>query len=184
MNVILLLLQAYLAVVLGISGLAKAVNPRQFAATLQRQRILPDWSIECISYLVPWLEMVLALLLVVGVLPIVIGIITMLVFMSFLTIEIIVLKTNRHKQCGCYGMAHRQKVDEASVAVSTIFIILASFNVWGTIFWEPVAALWRIPGIIVFGLGSTWLLTRIIHNLVVARRKNMSLTNESSVQLA
>ncbi len=81
-------------------------------------------------------------------------------------------------------MAHRQKVDGASVTVSAIFIGLAGFNLWGTIFWEPVATIWRIPMIVVFGLGSVWLVLRTLHNVVVARRKNTSLGNRNSVQPA
>ncbi len=83
MNISLLLVQVYLASILGVSGLAKAVNPKQFASTLQYQRILPEWSIDWISYLVPWLEITLAILLVMGVLPIAVSMITMLIFISF-----------------------------------------------------------------------------------------------------
>lgn len=174
MNAILLLLQVYLATVLGVSGLAKAVNSKQFAVTLRSQRILPNWSIDWISYLVPWLAMLLALLLVVGVLPIVVGTITLLIFISFLIIEIILLKTKRNQQCGCYGMAHPQKVDEASVTVSIIFVTLAGFNLWGTLSWGIVSSLWRIPVIVSLSIGSIWLSIPTMRDLIQAHRKNVS----------
>jgi hypothetical protein len=166
MAVILLVVQTYLAVILGVSGLAKAIDSNQFASTLYRQRILPFWSIKGVSRSVPWLEVGLAILLVLEFSAIVVNLLVLTLFSCFLIIEIILLNTKRSKECGCYGAAYQHNVDAASVVVSSLFVGLAGFSLWGTLFVEPVSLIWRAVISILFGSGGFWLIFKIfLHRL-------------------
>jgi uncharacterized membrane protein YphA (DoxX/SURF4 family) len=93
LSILLLFVQVYLATVLGVSGLAKVVNPEQFAATLRRQRVLPAWGIKTTSRVVPWLEIALAVLLILGIYAVPVSISVFAVFVCFLVIETVLLTT-------------------------------------------------------------------------------------------
>jgi hypothetical protein len=161
MNVLLLGIELYLAAMLGVSGLAKIEHPGHFAATLRRHRILPNWTIEGVSRIVPWLEVVIAVLLVVGLAPVPTALFTVLLFTSFLTIEVMLVVTNRATECGCYGLAYSQKVDYASIVASIFLVSVAILHLWGIIQFEPVAMFLRFLAILLFGSASSWLVWRM-----------------------
>ena len=112
MSLLLLFLSLYFAAMLGVSGLAKAEHPKQFAVTLRRHNIFPYWSITSISRIVPWLEILVAILLITNLLTILTSALVFLFFLSFLVIEIILVVEKRATECGCYGVAYPQKLME------------------------------------------------------------------------
>lgn len=161
MTFILLALELYFAVMLGVSGLAKMEHPDRFADTLRLHRILPEWSIKGVSLLFPWFETLLAAVLIAGVAARVTASIVLGVFLLFLLIESILVVTKRATECGCYGVAFRQKVDGASIAVSTILVILAIIHLGMILAGVTVPWSWRLP-ILLFLMGaSLWLFWRI-----------------------
>lgn len=162
MNVLLLGLELYFAAMLGVAGLAKIKHPEQFAATLRRHRILPAWSIVGVSRAVPWLEVAAAASLIAGTAPVATAALVLMFFVSFLVIETILVVAKRATECGCYGVAYPQKVDEASVATSLVLVSAAAFHLWAVAWVEPISTEWRLPVIVLFGGAGCWLLWRIM----------------------
>ncbi len=130
MQFLILALDCYFAAVLGIAGLAKMDDPAPFAALLRRQRLLPAWSVGTISRLVPWLEIAIAGALLSGIATIVVAAFTLLVYASFLVIQILLLATKHGGDCGCYGAASPHRVERASVGTAALLACLASVHLW------------------------------------------------------
>lgn len=59
-------LTCYFAVVLGVAGLAKLDQPDVFANSLRQYRLLPYWSLNPISRVVPWVELAASVALITG----------------------------------------------------------------------------------------------------------------------
>lgn len=161
MSLALLGIELYLAAMLGVSGLAKVEQPGHFAATLRRHRILPAWSIPAVSRVLPWLELAVACSLVAGVVLRPAAVLVLVLFASFLVVEVVLVVTKRATDCGCYGVAYPQKVDRASIMVSAVFVTLAAFHLWAVTGVAPVSADWRLPGIAIFGAAVCWALWRM-----------------------
>lgn len=163
MSILLLSIQIYLAAILGVSGFAKIVDLETFAATLRNQRVLPIWGGKAVSRVVPWFEIALAILLVLGVFDVLINMLMFATFTCFLMIEIILVKTKRSRECGCYGIAYRRQVDNASLVVSSVFVVLAGFSLWGAFLVEPVNLVWRMSMSLIFGLCGLWLVSKTLY---------------------
>lgn len=158
MHLALVAIEIYLAIILGVSGLAKAEYPDQFEATLRRHGILPKRTLWAASRFIPTLEIVVAALLVSGVAALLSAALALCLFLGFLVTEIILLSTRRSNECGCYGVAFPRKVDPAGVAASTILVSLAAFHLSEVTQVTSVPWDWRLPGIVVLGGGMLWLL--------------------------
>lgn len=159
-------LDLYFAAILGISGLAKAADPSSFAITLRRQRILPIRSIATASNVFPWVEVVVAVALLLGVVPVLTAALTLALFVGFLIVDVILLITKRVTDCGCYGSARKQTVGSASVMTASVLVALAALHVWTGIHEGTVGWLWRLPALIIFWAVGCWL----GHRVMIRRR--------------
>jgi len=162
MHLLRFLLDCYLALVLGISGMAKIDRPRLFAVTLRRHGILPGWSIDPVSRGFPWIEVLVAYALIANVMPMFIAIATLVFFGGFLAIEGILVAMKRTVDCGCYGGAHRQQVDGASVATSMLLVVFAVVHLRlvaheGSVDWQ-----WRLVAGIAFVIAGLYLVQRSV----------------------
>ena len=161
LEAIVLPLDLYFSAMLGVAGIAKLRQPSAFAATLRRHRILPPWSISPVSRGLPWVQVAIALLLVSGSFPIVTSIAALALLVSFLMTECILLATKRATDCGCYGVAYRMKVDGASVAASSILVLLALVRLLLTSTTAAVEpSLWRFSAAALVLTLGTWFLWR------------------------
>lgn len=156
------LLNLYFAAMLGIAGLAKLDSPESFAITLRQQRILPIWSVSAISRLLPYVEVVLACMLVVGIVPTFTAATVLLLFISFLGVKLLLALTNPGASCGCSGATQSQVVDNASLLVSCVLIALAVLQLWTTIWVVPISWTWRLLGILVFNVSSLPMVWRVV----------------------
>lgn len=130
MQFLTLTLDCYFAAMLGVAGLAKLDDPAPFAATLQRQRLLPAWSVGPISRLLPLLEIAIAGALLSGIAAIVVAALTLLVFAGFLVVQMLLLATEHGGDCGCYGAASPHHVERASVSTAALLACLAGVHLW------------------------------------------------------
>ncbi len=157
MLILSLVLAFYFATVLGVSGLAKIEQPAAFASSLRKQRIFPRWSITSISFLIPWGEIVLAIMLVLRVNYVFTTALVLTLFAGFLIIEAILLITKRTAACGCYGTVFTQKVDAGSLVTSFAFVCFATLQLWIALTISPANWGWHlVPAIVFFITG--WLL--------------------------
>ncbi|HEX2036053.1 MAG TPA: MauE/DoxX family redox-associated membrane protein [Chloroflexota bacterium] len=123
MPILTLLLGAYFAAVLGVSGIAKLDRPEPFRVTLRR--LLPARLVVPLSYLVPWLELAVAASLLAGTAPLATAWLTVLLFATFLAVETRLVATGQASTCGCWGLAFRQRLDASSLAATAIQVGLA-----------------------------------------------------------
>lgn len=162
MAAVLLLVELYFAAMLGVSGLAKIDAPEHFEATLRIHRLWPAQAIRPVSRIFPWVEVVVAIALVVGFAPTLTASLTLLLFGIFLGVETTLVVTRRATECACYGVAYRQKVDGASLVVSAILVTLAAFYGWSLATFGSVGLIWRWPGIGLMTVAGLWLVAKML----------------------
>lgn len=161
MNALRLVLGFYFAAVLGVSGLAKLEWREYFAATLRRHQLLPAWSIGSVSRNFPFLEVLVAVMLVAGVAPIFTATVVVVLFSGFLVIEMLLLRIKRTDDCGCYGGAHPQRVEGPSLVAGAILVFLAVLHLWVVAQGTRADRRWRLGGgVLYFGIGG-WLVWRM-----------------------
>lgn len=157
-EIVLLVVQLYLAAVLGVSGLAKLDSIAHFAATLDRYRLLPSWSIAPLAWITPIAEVAVAASLVLGTAAVATGLSAVVLFCGFLVLRIVLLTTKRVVDCGCHGRFYHEVVDGASIVVSIVLLLLAAFNlsaVWGG---ASVDAILRLPSVLGYAGVLAWIL--------------------------
>ncbi len=73
----------------------------------------------------------------------------------------ILVVTKRATECVCYGVAYPQKVDWASVVVSSLIIIIAGAHLWIVLHIPPVRWEWRFGALFLFAAFIGWLTLRM-----------------------
>lgn len=157
MQFLTLALDCYFAALLGIAGLAKMDDPAPFATTLRRQRLLPAWSVSVMRRLLPWCEILLAAVLVIGVAPVLVAALVFLLFAGFLAAQALLLLTKSDGGCGCYGAASAHRVEAASVATASLLLFLAALHLWLVIEATAIAWHWRLAAGILGVMAGSWL---------------------------
>jgi len=156
MLLIHLALNLYFAAVLGIAGLSKVEQPSLFAETLERQQVLPSWSIMGISCTLPWCELIIAGALMVDVARPVVGAIVIIFFASFLIVQSALFVMKRQVGCGCYGKAYERLVDGPSLATAVLFLLLAIVH-WGLALHVMSAPMpWHVAMVTIYGSIVCW----------------------------
>jgi len=162
MGILIFVLELYLAVTLGVSGLAKVADLSYFESVLKEQRILPLWSIQAASRISPWVEIALAFFLITGFFTVAASLLVVALFAFFLGIKLFLLKKKNGADCGCLGRVNAQKVDGASVGASVILLLVAGIHFWLVMDIAPIYWVWRAIGVIFVGGIMGMLLGRII----------------------
>ena len=155
-------LELYFAATLGVSGLAKVDNPQYFAQTITQQQLAPSWSIPLITRILPWIECVLAALLLTNIEPIITSILLASLFLFFLIVKIVLLATGRTKDCGCFGSTKPQNIDGINITVSFLLTFLAFTHLWLIIQFPSVNWQWRFACGILFAVGWSHFFVRIM----------------------
>ncbi len=100
-------------------------------------------------------------LLISGIALLASAVATALLFVIFLTVKIILLVTKNSVDCGCYGDSQLDKVDTASLLVSTLFVLFAGIHLWLIRQTISVAWQWHVVAAILFLAIVAFLLRRI-----------------------
>lgn len=152
----------YFALTLSISGLAKIDNPKYFKDTLTRQRLAPSWSIVPLAWVLPWLEVILAFILLIGVQPVSSAVLLVGLFLFFLVVKMVLFVRGYSRDCGCYGNARPQANDGLGIAIALIIALLALTYFWLVLRFPLVAVQWRLGGGILLLLGWSFLLGKTL----------------------
>lgn len=139
-----LLLSAYFACLLMVAGCAKLDDPHLFESTLRVLRVLPRRMIRPASRIIPWLEMVFAVVLISGISPFITASVNLVLFASFLFTKLVLFIREPTSDCGCYGSASRRNIDPANITVSILFVVLAVALLWLETSPQPTSATPRI----------------------------------------
>jgi uncharacterized membrane protein YphA (DoxX/SURF4 family) len=129
------------------SSVGKIRDLPRFTAGVRAYRILPDRVVPVFSWVLPWIELALALLLVLGIyVPLTALAVSILV--SCFTIAVVVnLVRGRTIACHCHGLAGNRTITWGTVARNLPLIGLSlwlSFAAPTAITWTSRLQLWNV----------------------------------------
>lgn len=96
--------------VFAVSGLAKIGDMASFALQIHNFRMLPIWSEHLVAMTLPWVELVAALGLVLGIRPRSSALITTVLMAVFTVAVAVALSRGLDIECGCFGTADATRV--------------------------------------------------------------------------
>jgi len=166
-QLLILALRLYLALVLGVAGLAKIEDPTHFTALLRKQGLLSGRALNVVGSTFPWAELLLSALLVLGVFPSLSAAFTAITFIGFLIYDLILLAKKNNVECGCFGSASSRKVSRATAATSVILALVALVH-WHLQQRSIIPTWQQLPFIIGFLALEGWLLWKTIRKRTVS----------------
>lgn len=181
MKIIHLLLDIYLAAVLGTTGISKIDNPIHFVATLRTQYKLSPQIAQLLGKLFPWTELLLAMLLLLatGEMKLVVTLAVFFLFLLFLTFHIIAQVRGLTQNCGCYGGIPESN-RYTNYGTLLLQALLAGGLVVLMVWTQPLS--WKyylLSSIIVIGFAS-WLLWKTWQRHILIRKKQGNYSSYTS----
>ncbi|MBD0694889.1 DoxX family protein [Streptomyces sp. CBMA123] len=123
-----------LAVVWGWAGLAKIADPAEAAQAVRAYEILPEGLVKPIGYGLPFLELALALLLVIGIGVRLVAGVSALLLLAFIAGIASAWARGISIDCGCFGGGGHVDASQTEylqeILRDTGFLLLAGFLLW------------------------------------------------------
>ena len=120
------------------SGLGKLTDLTDFARGVRTYHLLPDRAVPLFSRLLPWIEIAVALTLVLGILVPVVAIAATVLVTCFTIAVVINLLRGREIACHCHGIAASPTISWGTVARN---LPLIGLSLWlGVV--APIATTW------------------------------------------
>lgn len=92
------------------SAIAKLVGPRQFAKDVQQYRMLPRPLASAFGYVLPYVELVTALLLLTGFYSNWAALTVAAMLVSFMVAVGVAMVRKLNLSCSCFGLLYRERV--------------------------------------------------------------------------
>jgi uncharacterized membrane protein YphA (DoxX/SURF4 family) len=92
-----------LAIIFFYAGIEKIINPRDVAIAIYNYQLLPDCTINLSAIFLPWLEVLIAASLIIGIYTRGASMLSALLFLIFATALTINLVRGLDISCGCFG---------------------------------------------------------------------------------
>jgi len=102
-SLVALICRLTLAIFFFYAGIEKIISPGDFAVAIYNYQLLPDGTINLSAIFLPWLEVLIAISLVVGSYTRGAALLSSLLFMTFATALAINLVRGLDISCGCFG---------------------------------------------------------------------------------
>ncbi|MFJ2861771.1 MauE/DoxX family redox-associated membrane protein [Kitasatospora sp. NPDC087314] len=123
-----------LAVVWGWAGLAKIADPAEAAQAVRAYEILPEGLVKPIGYALPFLELALALLLVIGLGVRLVAGVSALLLLTFIAGIASAWARGITIDCGCFGGGGHVDASQTEylqeILRDTGFLLLAGWLLW------------------------------------------------------
>jgi len=84
------------------AGIYKIINPENFARTIKNYELIPTFLIETITYMIPWLELILGIMIITGLLLREASFFSTVLLVTFLIVIIISKFKGNLNDCGCF----------------------------------------------------------------------------------
>ena len=101
--VIALICRLTLGIVFLYAGIEKIIAPQEFAMAVYNYRLLPDWAVNMLAVILPWLEVFLATGFIAGIYVRGASSLSSLLFLIFAIALTINLVRGLDISCGCFG---------------------------------------------------------------------------------
>jgi uncharacterized membrane protein YphA (DoxX/SURF4 family) len=122
--------RAVLAVTFIWACLHKIANPAEFGLQVATYQILPLALINLQAIILPWVELVTALLLVAGLLTRASALVTCGMNVMFIVAISLALAADLHLQCGCFASAQAgEEMDVSLIVRDAILLVLGGYLV-------------------------------------------------------
>jgi putative oxidoreductase len=85
------------------ASIEKIIDPQEFAIAIYNYQLLPDWAINLLAVMLPWLEVLVAACLIAGIYTRGAALLASLLFLVFAVALTISLARGLDISCGCFG---------------------------------------------------------------------------------
>ncbi len=134
LDVLGLLVRLGLGAVWLLSGVPKAMNPRETIVAVRAYDLLPESLVEPVAAVLPFLEIALGLLLILGLATRLAAVLSAVVLVIFIGGVISAAARGLSIDCGCFGGGGTIAPGETAYAAEIIrdvgFLALAAFLIW------------------------------------------------------
>ena len=120
--------QILLGLLFAYAALAKIVDVSAMAKEVHNFHLVPLWSENLIAMVVPWVELVAALALVLGISPRAGAWVAGALLMVFTAGVIAAMARGLSFECGCFGTASATRVGWAKLAENAGMLVLAALG--------------------------------------------------------
>lgn len=111
------------------SALGKLTNQSRFIQGIVDYQVLPERLARGFGLILPWFELILALVLLLGIALPLAGVAAMLLLLSFIAAVVINLRRGRQLDCNCYGIASPTTISWGIVVRNILLLLLAAIVV-------------------------------------------------------
>ena len=111
-----------------LASLDKILNPFAFAKSISNYQILPERLVNVVAIILPWIELILGSLLILGIwLPGAILLVNLLLAVFF-TALVFNMARGLHVDCGCFTLSASERPSTSWYLLrDTIFLLLAGY---------------------------------------------------------
>jgi putative oxidoreductase len=127
-----------------VAGLSKVFNWRRFVSGVIDYQILPTRPAQVVGLGLPWMELALAVALLLGIAVPAAGLIAALLLASFTLAVVANLRRGREISCNCFGMAGTTTISTGTAARNALLFAMAAGTVILGLIVVPVAR-WDVP---------------------------------------
>ena len=149
----LLAVRLILGAVFLMSAVPKLAAPRQFARDVQQYRLLPRPLASAFGYALPYAELVVAALLLMGIYTewAALGVAVML--LTFMIAVGVAMARKLNLTCSCFGLLYRERVGWSTQARDAVLLAIALFSLLADTGGPTMADMLAEPGKLGHALG-------------------------------
>lgn len=127
-RVLTLIARFGLAALFLLSGIGKLLEPREeFIALVQSFHVIPDPLAVAYGTLLPWVEVIVAILLLIGLYIKIAATFAGLMLLSFIiAISVVFIRDGSLANCGCFGVFAIKEPPETLLARDGLFLLLVA----------------------------------------------------------
>ena len=123
-DALLLIFRVLVGALFVYSAIEKISRPEEFAVSLLNYRILPEFAINIIAIILPWIELITGVLLLIGVETNNSSAIILTMLSVFTVAVLIAIIRGLNIDCGCFGTLMAEKVGFRKISENMFFILL------------------------------------------------------------
>ena len=125
-----LLVRVFLGGYFLFAAMPKIVEPYAFSVSIVHYEMMPDWSINAFSLVIPWLELLIGVCLIVGFRVRSASIICAALLAMFIVAIGWAMANGLQIDCGCFGDANKEEVGWGKIFKNLGMMAMCAYLVW------------------------------------------------------